>query len=172
MAHPRTFLNGHGVRSKNVTMVVYVNTLLNRYPAHQYAENPFLPLDAFNIIERHEVNKQSAIQWHSSPHLLQNATNITPDDYETVSQLLSGSLYGTDRVEAMQGLSPTARHLYRACRGTLAKMSMSPQDILHLRSQAVASWYMHGTWTMFLTFNPSETTSAGIFQLANHGYVP
>lgn len=105
-------------------------------------------------------------------HIYYNTPTTQPHKKWSVLESYSVVAYAeTPRATAMNELSAAARDLYYACRGTLSKISMSPQDILHLRSQTVASWFMHGAWTMFVTFNPSESNSRGIFQLAGRGHV-
>lgn len=94
LVHVTSFLNACGaVPHCGMTLRAYAALLLRRFPTKQFAQNPMLCLDLFNIVQRHEVNTKTSMRAQGQPDLFKSLDNISAGDVDiALDALASGTL--------------------------------------------------------------------------------
>jgi hypothetical protein len=169
--HVASFPNGTGGPPEGMSLKQWLKVLLSRFPREQYGGNPYLVLDAFNILQRHEVNTSARVQQRLQPNDLEEIGNLTIRQYEAVLGLLARGARGSQHLSRLvQELPPGAGALVRSFKVAGGRVFGSPQSFASLRAKMMSLSFLLGPYTAFITLNPSELNADIVFDMAGRAY--
>jgi hypothetical protein len=171
-SHPSTFPHNKGACPAGMSVELWIQTLLQRYPREQFAQNLPFNSDAFNIIQRHSVYKNAWIQFKSSPDRAAALAHLTEGDVNIVLDAITRGLFGASLNATLDTTCDpvAARTLMNGIRAVGGRVEGSPQAFLALRSKVIAPHVIFGHYTVALNLCPSELGAVWTFALAGKNY--
>lgn len=169
-AHPSTFPHNKGGCPSGMSEERWAQCLLQRYPACQYARNLGLIADCFNVVQRHNVNKNAWVQFQFRPDQQAAITALSQRDVQAVLDLISSNAFGANLINGLNSLPPGARILYNGVKAVGGRVLGTPQSFMSLRSKVMAGTTVFGAYTCHINLNPSETSAKWTFDLAGEKY--
>ncbi len=131
--HVASFPNGTGGPPEGMSLKQWLKVLLSWYPREQYSGNPYLVLDAFNVLQRHEVNTSARVQQRLQPTDLEEIGSLTIAQYEKVLGLLARGAKGSRHLSTLlQELPAGAAALVRSFKVAGGRMYGSPKSFASL----------------------------------------
>ena len=168
--HPSTFPMNSGARPVNMPERVHGLLLLNRFPRSQGQENVHLVMDLFDMLNRHEVNRQTFISLHTKPQLLHIINSIPPPEYEGLLKFIKRPCVGKQHVEGLSTFSSAARTLYHSFKASTRFVIGTSARMSSLRSRNDSCVVMFNHTTIFLTISPYDLTFQLSFELIGHPF--
>ena len=139
-AHPSMFFYGKGQNPGNITIEKWTSVTMQRYPRTQFAQNAGFVMDMFNIIQRHNVNKQAWVQLRVTPGLASSLQSLSKQDLADIMAVLSSK----------PGLGPKinltfqAKKLLDGLKQAGGRVPFTPQSYMCLRSKVLpTNTYYH-----------------------------
>lgn len=170
LMHPEAFPYGVGACPVGMSFQAWVELLLTRAPASQFASNLAFQANLFSIWQRHEVNSHSKTTVRLNEALMFQIDQATNRDVELVLQLQDTANRGAVAQQLLQAATPAAKALLSGIRKVASYVPGSPAACAALRSKASALWNAAGLFTSFITLNPCPLNSHIFFDMVGHQY--
>lgn len=138
LTHPSAFPYGVGTPPPGMSYDAWLPVILQRAPRQQFAEQPMLVLDMFNITQRHEVNRAAKQVLYTNDRALEEFACLTVDELVLVVELFEKKHRGKDYTTALATAPLPVQKFLRALRQISNKVRGSPGYYSSARSQAFA----------------------------------
>lgn len=132
-AHPCMFPHQKGQCPTNLTLDKWISVTIQRYPRSQYARNAGFCIDMFNILQRHNVYKQSWLQLKITPTMAASLNHLTKQDVVEAMTVLSAR----PGLSSTSHLSWSAKKLLESLKQAGGRVPGSPQSFMKLRSKVL-----------------------------------
>ncbi len=159
LTHPSVFPYCEGTPPDNMSYDAWLRVILQRAPREQFAEQPTLVLDMFNVTQRHEVNIATKRVLLSNETQFREFADMSSEQVVMAVELFQSKSKGKAYADALAQAPAVVQKFLRAMRQISAKVRATPAYYASLRSQAFALWHAVGPFTAFPTYNPSELHS-------------
>ena len=169
-AFPYLFWNGTGAPPNKMSLETWMSILLNRWPNSQFRQCPDFILTMYNVVLRHQVNKNAYVQMRLTPHSMNMISTLSEAEVAAVATIISSNLRGAAFAKAMENQTPAVRALMGAFKIASSKVAGSAQSFLSLRSRASSCRLLFGCWTIFVNLNPSELNARVVYEIAGEEY--
>ena len=101
---------------------------------------------------------------------MRNLSTLSSQQHAEVLRFLTKNLRGAAYMEARGRLNVAQQQLADSHKFVGQKMLGSPASMGSCRSKAFSLWAFGGTYTVFLTFNPSEVYCEGVLKYCGYPY--
>ena len=168
--HPSVFPMGTGKKPKKMGLDTYLKILVQRHPRQQHAQNVGFLFDAFDVLQRHNVNTQASVQLKLSPRMGSQLTKLTDGDLQLAISTLSKGMGSIAFYDGVKKLPHHLQVLLRGMRQAGARILGSPGSFLSFRSKVIASNAMWGSRNLMMNLCISEQDAQWTFELAGKAY--
>jgi len=168
--HCSSFPHGTGQCPKGMSAKEYYKALLQRYPRTQFAQNPALIIDAFNVVQRHEVNLQSHVQLGFGSNLKTSTLSLKEPELHAVLDCFGSYDASIKSQNSYKALNDAQRTVFKGLSCIGGRVIGSPQSFRSLRSKVLATHVVFGPYTTMFNLCPGEQFSEWTFALAGKEY--